>query len=142
MSTFRLPRQREALSGFADAFAAWCARAGVPAAVATRFQIAFDELLTNAISHGAPDAPDEPLVVHLRADARRLEAEIIDAGPPFDPLAQAAPDTTLALDDREPGGLGLLLVRELIDEVQWHHAEGRNHLRLAHPLPDAPATTG
>lgn len=142
MSTFRLPRQRDALAGFADAFAAWCAAAGVPAAVATRFQIAFDELLTNAISHGAPDASNEPLVVHLRADARRLEAEIIDAGPPFDPLAQAAPDTTLALDDRDPGGLGLLLVRELIDEVHWHHADGCNHLRLSHPLPDAPATTG
>ncbi len=141
MSTFRLPRQREALSDFADAFAAWCEGAGVPPAVATRFQIAFDELLTNAIAHGAPAALEEPLRVHLRLDAGRLEAEIVDAGPPFDPLAQAAPDTTLALDDREPGGLGLLLVRELIDEVQWHHAEGRNHLRLSHAL-SHPAPTG
>ena len=142
VSTFRLPRQRDALSGFADAFAAWCTQVGVPAAVATRFQIAFDELLTNAITHGAPEAANEPLVVNLRADAQRLEAEIIDAGPPFNPLAQTAPDTTLTLDERDPGGLGLLLVRELIDEVQWRHAEGRNHLRLAHPLSDAPATTG
>ena len=140
MSTFRLPRQRDALSGFADDFAAWCEAADVPPAVATRFQIAFDELLTNAIAHGA--ASPEPLLVQLRADAGLLEAEIVDAGPPFDPLAQAAPDTTLALDEREPGGLGLLLVRELIDEVHWHHDGARNHLRLAHPLSDAPATTG
>lgn len=137
MSTFRIPRQREAISDFADAFAAWCEAAGVAPAVATRFQIAFDELLTNAVEHTeGPPTASEPVLVHLHADAGRLDAEIVDAGPPFDPLAQTLPDTTLPLEQREPGGLGLLLVRELIDEVQWHHAEGRNHLRLSHSLSD------
>ena len=136
MSTFRIPRQREAIGDFAEAFQQWCEGAGVPPAVATRFQIAFDELLTNAVEHGGGGAPAEPLLVNLQADTTKLEAEIVDAGPPFDPLAQATPDTTLSLDEREPGGLGLLLVRELIDEVQWHHAEGRNHLRLSHALSD------
>ena len=54
----------------------------------------------------------------------------MDDGPPFDPLARTDPDTSLELDERQPGGLGILLIKSLIDEVSYHREDGRNVLSL------------
>lgn len=57
-----------------------------------------------------------------------------DDTPSFDPLKVEAPDVTAELADRPVGGLGLLLVRELMDSVQYEQREGRNRLTLTRSL--------
>ncbi len=57
-----------------------------------------------------------------------LTVEIADEGAPFDPLARADPDTTLDLDQREPGGLGILLVKNLVDGIAYRREGERNVL--------------
>jgi serine/threonine-protein kinase RsbW len=59
---------------------------------------------------------------------------VSDDGPEFDPLAAEAPDTTLAVEDRPIGGLGIELVKRLMDEVRYERSGGRNRLRLARRL--------
>ena len=56
--------------------------------------------------------------------------EIIDEGPPFDPLARPDPNTTLGLDEREPGGLGVFLIKQLVSEVSYRRQEDRNVLTI------------
>ena len=59
-----------------------------------------------------------------------MNARLIDNGPVFNPFARSGPDTDAPLHDREIGGLGILLVRELMDELQWCRENGLNRLYL------------
>ena len=59
-----------------------------------------------------------------------MVAEIIDNGRAFDPTAAPAPDLSLPLEQRDPGGLGIHLMRRMIDRVEYRRAGGENRLRL------------
>jgi serine/threonine-protein kinase RsbW len=59
---------------------------------------------------------------------------VADDGPEFDPLSAAEPDTTLGVEDRPIGGLGIALVRRLMDEVAYERRDGRNRLRFERRL--------
>ena len=65
-------------------------------------------------------------------DARTTEVRTVEQfdGCVFNPLLAPRPDTTSALLDRQPGGLGLLLVRRLMDETLYERRNDRNHLLL------------
>ena len=54
----------------------------------------------------------------------------IDRGVPFDPLKQADPDTSLELKDREIGGLGIFLVKKIMDKVGYRYMDGKNILNI------------
>jgi serine/threonine-protein kinase RsbW len=64
----------------------------------------------------------------VAADAIELVVE--DGGPAFDPLQQATPDLEAALDDRPVGGLGIHLVRQMMDEVAYQRTGQRNRLTM------------
>jgi anti-sigma regulatory factor (Ser/Thr protein kinase) len=59
-----------------------------------------------------------------------LSLEVTDRGAAFDPLQAAAPDTSAGLDDRRPGGLGIMLVRTLMDAVRYERRGAHNHLTM------------
>ncbi len=59
---------------------------------------------------------------------------VVDDGPEFDPLSAAQPDTTLGVENRPVGGLGIALVRRLMDEVAYERRDGRNRLRFERRL--------
>ena len=63
----------------------------------------------------------------------------MDDGAAFDPTSKADPDTTLGLDDRPVGGLGLYLVRQLMTEVRYRRLRGRNRLTMRRTLSPGPA---
>lgn len=106
-----------------DAIEAWLGEAGMPPADAARIMIAFDELLSNIANYGGGS-----IIVRIRLDAGVMCATIADDGPPFDPLALPAPDTGAGIDERAIGGLGIHLVREMMDEVSYAYEDGRNRL--------------
>ena len=82
-------------------------------------------MLSNIVNHGGGT-----IELGIKLAGRALTATIADDGPPFDPLGRAAPDTDLGIDEREIGGLGIHLVRELMDELGYARENGRNLLRL------------
>jgi serine/threonine-protein kinase RsbW len=125
----------------AAALDAFCAAEGVPPSVAWRLRVALDEVLANVLSHGGTGGRLPTLEVSLRRDADRVEIVVTDDGPAFDPLASPAPDVTLPLEARQPGGLGIALVRALIDEVHYERRDG-NVLTLRARLGAAPAEPG
>lgn len=118
-----LPAGTAGLPGLVAEIEAWLETAGVPPDAAARIMIAFDEVLSNIAHHGGGT-----LSVAIAADDRRLTASIADDGPPFDPLARDAPDTDLGIDDRAIGGLGIHLVREMMDDVAYAREKGWNRL--------------
>jgi serine/threonine-protein kinase RsbW len=77
-------------------------------------------------------APRVEVVLDLGADLVTMTVE--DDGPQFDPLRLAHPDVTASLADRRVGGLGVHLVRNLMDIVSYARIAGRNQLRMARRL--------
>jgi anti-sigma regulatory factor (Ser/Thr protein kinase) len=106
------------------AFARFAAERALPAAVRRSVQIALDELLSNAIGYGGARTAD--VAVGLASD--RIEVMLADDGRPFDPFGATAPppDTSLPIEERPLGGLGIHLVRELMDEVSYARRDDRN----------------
>jgi len=93
--------------------------------VGWRVQLALDEILSNIVGHGTPSAP--AIEMTFSCDAGTISVEIVDATGPFNPLRAPAPDTVSPLQEREPGGLGLTLVRRLMDETLYERRDDRNH---------------
>ena len=112
------------------AFAEYAEANGVPAAEHRRVQVALDELLTNTITYGK--CRDVTVDAELTGDG--LLVRLSDDGTAFDPLIQITPDTTLSVDLRRIGGLGIHLVRQMMDEVSYRHHEGRNVVTLSKHL--------
>ena len=118
------------------AFAAFADAHGVPAGARRAVSVALDELLANELSHGMAGRPSREVMLGLTVDRACVTVTLSGDGAPFDPFAQAAPDTTLRVEERPVGGLGLHLVRELMDEVRYERRDGRNVVVLTKLLAD------
>ena len=125
------------VAGVGAAFAEFADAHAVPAAVRRSMSVALDELLNNTIAYGfagregkgTGGGGEVRVEVELRAD--RLCATLSDDGPPFNPLEVSAPDTGLPVEEREIGGLGIHLVRRMMDEVSYERRADRNVVSLA-----------
>ena len=92
-----------------------------------------EELVLNVVNHGSAGGAGE-IAIELLSDAEAVTIEIIDDGKPFDPLTDAPdPDTESSIEDRAVGGLGIHLVRTMMDEVSYRREENRNHMILVKP---------
>ena len=107
-------------------------RRQLPADVRRHLHLAIDEVVNNIVRHARPRHPR--VTVRLGIDDGALVIRIVDDGEAFDPTSRADPDTTLGLDDRPVGGLGLFLVRQLMTEVRYRRLRNRNCLTLRRSL--------
>jgi anti-sigma regulatory factor (Ser/Thr protein kinase) len=108
-----------------------CAASGVGGEIAMKLALALEEAVANAINHGLPGSPPpHRLAVRLGVDADTVAAEVIDNGRPFDPTAVPDPDLKSSLEERQLGGLGIHLMRELMDGLDYRRSGDMNILRL------------
>ena len=95
-----------------------------------RANLVLEELGLNIINYGH-DGPESRIEITLDSRPDRLTIEISNDGLPFDPINDApAPDLTSSVEERPIGGLGLYLVRTLMDEMMYLREGGKNHLAL------------
>ncbi len=133
-----VPATDEGIKTALDALESLWAAQGVSRAVTWPVEVSLDEVLANVVRHGLAgrgEAARVELELQLEpGDPPRCEVRVADDGPEFDPLAAATPDTTLGVDERPIGGLGIELVKRLMDEVHYERTGGRNRLRLVRRL--------
>lgn len=99
-----------------------------------KINLALEEVVINVMNYGHEDGLHE-IELSLIADDESLTIEIVDDGRPFDPLNDAPkPDVNAELGDRNIGGLGIHLVRKMMDDVRYRREEGKNHLTLVTSL--------
>ena len=127
-----VPRVVAAFGEFAEAHA-------LPTAVRRSIQVALDEFVYNPIVYGFAKRGTGEGEVRVELDGGAVRVTITDDGPPFDPLAYADPDTALSVEEREIGGLGIHLVRQMMDEVSYRYEGGRNIVMLVRSLGHGPA---
>jgi anti-anti-sigma factor len=118
------------------AFADFVAAQGVAVGVRRSLCVALDELLANTVSYGLAGRDDGEVVMDVTINAPQLIITITDNGTAFDPFAREAPDTTLSVEDRPIGGLGIHLVRRLVDEVHYRRDGDHNVVVLTKRLDD------
>ena len=96
-----------------------------------QIDVAADEILAN-ISHYAyaPNTGEATVRLHIDEATRMATIIFIDRGVPFDPLAKADPDVTLAKQDRQIGGLGIYIVKKTMDAVEYQRKDGCNILTI------------
>lgn len=102
----------------------------IPSRTLYAVNLAVDELVTNAILHGFADPAGQELIVRLDVRPGELAASMIDSGKEFNPLNAPLPDLNVTLEKRKLGGLGIHLVRSLMDYVDWQRIDGQNVLTL------------
>jgi anti-sigma regulatory factor (Ser/Thr protein kinase) len=98
----------------------------------TLFQVrlVLEEVLMNVISYGAGDGAVPHVQLNMAQKDGTLSMEIADNGIAFDPLQLPAPDLDAEIDDRPIGGLGIFLVRELMDSVTYRRDGDWNRLMV------------
>ena len=118
----------EALESFATANR-------VTETITWRFQLALEELLRNVIAHAYTDNCAHEIEVHFQCSDSEFTAVVRDDGIPFNPTHIEAPDLSEALEEREIGGLGIHLARNVVEELDYAWEEGRNVVTLRSQLP-------
>ena len=93
--------------------------------------VAVDELFAN-IAHYAynPETGYATVKVDVVEDPLSVEITFVDNGKPYDPLAKADSDTTQSIEDREIGGMGILIVKKSMDAVDYEYKDGKNILTI------------
>ena len=102
----------------------------VEKSLARQFRLAVEEAVVNVIDYAYPAGQEGDIEVRMMFDGETLKTVIIDSGVAFDPTAKERVDTSLSAEDRQIGGLGILLVRELMDSINYERADGQNFLTL------------
>ena len=92
--------------------------------------LALDEVVTNIILHGYDDAADHEIRVTMTLENGVLTMEVEDDGRPFDPLQAPPPNLDLPIEERPVGGLGIHLVRTLMDAVEYQRRGDHNVLTM------------
>ena len=104
------------------------------AAQVSTFELALEEIFMNIVMHGSRPGLAPRVQVSLDRDAESVTMTVEDDGPEFDPLSLPPPDVTASLADRKVGGLGVFLVRKMMDSVSYARIAGRNQLRMSKRL--------
>jgi len=103
---------------------------GLEQSLARRLRLAVEEAVVNVINYAYPTDTKGDVTIKVMSDGHTLHFHIIDSGVAFDPTLQETADTTLSIEERQVGGLGILLVRELMDSVNYERMDGKNVLTL------------
>ena len=108
-----------------------CEEAGLGLDWVMKFQLVIEEMVSNVIFY-AYDSQQQAAAIELRFtwEAGTVSILLRDWGKPFDPTAKEDPDITLSVDDRPIGGLGIFMVKQLMDEVRYERVGSSNLLTL------------
>jgi len=107
---------------------------GLPEEVVSDLTLALEEAVSNVIRHGYGDRPDGLISVTFRATGESIVVTVEDAAVGFDPLKHPEPDLSVPVEARPAGGMGVYLIKRLMDEVDYRVYDGRNVLTLTKRL--------
>jgi sigma-B regulation protein RsbU (phosphoserine phosphatase) len=130
------------IAGVIQSFGEFAAERGVDEKARRSVSLALDDLLNNIVSYAYGDEAGHRVGIRIEVTSDRLSVTIEDEGRPFNPFAQDSPDTTLSLQDRSIGGLGIHLVRQLMDEVSYVRRTDRNVVNIVKHLAEEQGEQG
>lgn len=114
----------------------WGGDIGLPADSISRINICLDELFTNIVSYGFDDDLEHLIKFTLIVDHNLVTINIEDNGIPFNPLEKIDPDFPENVESAKIGGLGILIIRKLMDNVSYERKQNKNKLTMRKNIPE------
>jgi sigma-B regulation protein RsbU (phosphoserine phosphatase) len=113
-----------------QSFAAFCKHTQLTEDLQNSVSIVLDDLLNNIINYAFENSEEHEIAVSFRADKQRLVIDVVDDGVEFDPFLKGEPDIESDIDGRDIGGLGIHMIRSIMDDCFYNRIKGRNHITL------------
>jgi serine/threonine-protein kinase RsbW len=97
--------------------------------------LAVEEVCTNLIIHSHASNPKEVIYLEVKELKKKLAIEITDKGDAFNLLEYEVPDLKKVIEEKRKGGIGILLVKKIMDEIEFESKNGKNTCRLIKKFP-------
>lgn len=131
---FKINNQLAEIETANEHFKKFAGQCGISGKVESRIFLVLDEILNNIISYAYKDQEEHEIEIKLECTGHRLAISVADDGVPFNPFAAAQMDTSLSVEDRSIGGLGIHLVRNVMDECSYQRHIDKNVVVLVKHL--------
>jgi serine/threonine-protein kinase RsbW len=129
-----LPASAGSISAFREFVRGGAVAAGVATEEFEKLDLVLEEILINVARYAYAPETGAVEVAYAQAGAQKLRVEIADFGRVFNPLEADPPDLSRGLADRPIGGLGVFLVRSMVDSIDYRREGNRNILSFTFPV--------
>ena len=134
LRTLRLPNDVQEVPQLAAFIEEVCESNDVDMMTTMQLNLALEEAVVNVMSYAYPEGTKGYVDISALSESDCLTFVISDSGQPFDPTTRGEVDTTLSAEERSIGGLGIHLVRQLMDDIKYEYKDGHNVLTLKKKL--------
>ena len=124
-----LPNDIATISQLSEFVETVCEEKGLDMALTMNLNLALEEAVVNVMSYAYPDSQGD-VKVDIMIDDQKVVSILTDSGIPFDPTQKGDVDTTLPAEERPIGGLGIHLVKQIMDKVSYQYVDNQNILTL------------
>lgn len=125
----KLPAKLENLGRWMNGVSECAREQGIDEKEIGRIELALEEALVNICKYSYPGEPGDA-EVNCKQDNGRFIIEIVDSGIPFDMTSLPAPDVTSSIEERKTGGLGIFLIKKMVNDVSYRREGNFNILKL------------
>jgi anti-sigma regulatory factor (Ser/Thr protein kinase) len=129
-TTFVIKNSLAELGGLLPRISEWCRENGVSEEITYEVKLLVDEVASNVIRHGYRDENEHTVSLDLALGNDELLIQVVDEGVHFDPLIIPPPDISKPVEERRPGGMGIHLVKNLTDRLDYRRENGKNCLTM------------
>jgi serine/threonine-protein kinase RsbW len=133
---FEIDNRLEALSVLAEKMEKLAEKWALDMSLTMNINLVLEEALSNIIFYAYKDSKKHTIHISIVLENNNITIEIKDDGIPFDPTSRKEPDITLAAEERPIGGLGILLITKIMDQVSYSREKNQNKLTLVKYIPD------
>jgi serine/threonine-protein kinase RsbW len=102
----------------------------IPVDIAFKINLAAEEIVTNIIKYGYDQPKEDIITIDIQKNDGSIIILVSDSAKEFNPLLKDDPDTTLSLNERKIGGLGIFFAKELMDEIEYKRVNSKNILTM------------
>lgn len=132
--TLSVSASTEHLAEVRDFVAAHARNLGLSQKDVSEIRLAVDEAYTNIIKHAYKNDPEEQVNIEIGSDQSKLWISLMDHGSSFDPATYSEPDLLKRIKAKKRGGMGVYLIRKLMDQVQYNRKGDINEIRMVKKL--------
>lgn len=121
----------ESVAAVTDFVDAELEAAACPMKIQMQVDVVIDELVSNVANYAYPEETgDLTIQIAVNEDPKEFIMTLIDSGIPYNPLEKEDPDINASVEDRPIGGLGIFMVKKMMDDMKYQYLDGKNILTV------------
>ncbi len=131
---FNIPHKLDTLNGLMSSFRAFCEECSLEQKVSLELQLVLEELVVNIINHGSVEEQEAKIDISLAVNDSIFTLDVADRASMFNPLTHETQKQALPFEELELGGLGIVLIKNVMDSIEYQYIDGQNRIKLTKQL--------